>query len=85
MTPEELQTVLDGPALARPDGVAPGPLNQGNHAIGYALVIFPALLCTIAVAARLASRFAMKRIGIEDILIVCALVRVASEFISTRS
>jgi hypothetical protein len=84
MSPEELHNVLDGPALARPHGVAPGPLNQGNHAIGYALVILPALLCTVAVAARLASRFALKRVGIEDVLIVCALVRLSSHFACIR-
>lgn len=75
MTPDQLQMLLDGPALARPEGVAPGPLNQGNHALGYGIVITSCVLCGLAVAVRLTSRISMKKLRIEDFLIVCALVR----------
>jgi hypothetical protein len=74
MSPEEIQVILEGPALDRPAGVAPGTLNQGEHTLGIALAIFTSILCTLAVVVRLASRTALKKVGIEDFLIFCALV-----------
>jgi hypothetical protein len=74
MSPEETQALLDGPALARPEGAALGMPNEGNHTLGYVLVILSAVLCTLSVAVRLVSRYSMKKIGIEDAFVVCALV-----------
>jgi hypothetical protein len=74
MSPEEMQALLDGHALARPEGAALGEPNEGNHTLGYVLVILPAVLCTLSVVVRLVSRYSMKRFSIEDAFVVCALV-----------
>ncbi|PVH99979.1 hypothetical protein DM02DRAFT_628904 [Periconia macrospinosa] len=73
MSPEETQLLLNGPALERPEGVVPGTLNEGEHTVGYAVVLFSSILCALAVMVRIASRAALKKAGIEDALIVCAL------------
>jgi hypothetical protein len=71
------QTLWEGPALDPPSGVVPDLSSEGNHALGYGIIILACTLSTLSVIVRLGSRFAMKRIGIEDILMVCALVRIA--------
>jgi hypothetical protein len=70
-----LAALLEGPALSPPDGVEPNLSSEGSHSLGYAILILACTLSTISVFVRLGSRLAMKRIGIEDVLMVCALVR----------
>jgi hypothetical protein len=48
--------------------------NEGNHTLGYVLVILSAVLCTLSVAVRLVSRYSMKEIDIEGAFVACALV-----------
>lgn len=74
MSPEGILEKLEGPALERPAGITPGPLNQGQHAVRYALVILSSIICTLAVVVRLASRYSLQKISVADVLIVGALV-----------
>jgi hypothetical protein len=71
LSPEEhaafMEALLEGPALEPPPGVIPDFANPGgHHGIGYGIVILGATLTTIAVALRLYSRVAIKKVNIED-------------------
>lgn len=72
--PSELQMLLDGPALDPPPGVVPNLDTDGNHTLGYAVVIVTAVLSTLAVLVRLTASLPMKRLGLEEFLVVCSLV-----------
>ena len=71
ISPEEqpayMEALLEGPALEPPPGVITDFANPGgHHGVGYGIVILGATLATTAVAVRLYSRVAIKRINIED-------------------
>lgn len=68
-------TDLDGPAIAPPEGTTPNfDLQDRNHAIGYFVVIFCAILSTVAVVLRLASRYHLGRFYVEDIYLIMGYV-----------
>ncbi|KAI0465885.1 hypothetical protein F4859DRAFT_499545 [Xylaria cf. heliscus] len=69
-----LTAILEGPALDPPPGVIPNFSNPGgSHSLGYAVCILTGALATLAVLLRLGSRYAMKKIQIEDVFLVSAL------------
>lgn len=69
-TPEQLQTLLNGPALGPPTGVLPNFTNPPNeNTLGYALLIACASLCAIMVGIRVyAKAVCLKKMDIEDCL-----------------
>ncbi|KAF2877772.1 hypothetical protein BDV95DRAFT_588804 [Massariosphaeria phaeospora] len=78
MSPEEqaafMTALLEGPALEAPPGVMYDFENPGgNHALGYGIVILGGVLATISVLLRLHSRLLIKRVNIEDALLIAAL------------
>lgn len=71
----DLTAILEGPALEPPPGVIPNFDDPGgSHAIGYFTLISCGILTTIAVILRLASRFAIGKINIEEFFLVSAFV-----------
>lgn len=68
-------TDLDGPAIAPPEGTTPNfELQNRNNGVGYFVVIFCAILSTLSVALRLASRYQIGRFHIEDVFLITGLV-----------
>ncbi|KAG8157419.1 hypothetical protein KVR01_012803 [Diaporthe batatas] len=64
-------TDLDGPAIEPPDGVTPNfEIQNRHHAVGYFVLIFCAILSTLAVILRLASRYHIGRFHIEDVFFI---------------
>ncbi|KAI0407870.1 hypothetical protein F4802DRAFT_551537 [Xylaria palmicola] len=69
-----LTDLLEGPALAPPDGVFPDFAHPGgSHALGYGAIIAGAVISTLAVLSRFLSRFAMKKIHYEELYLLFAL------------
>lgn len=80
LSPEEqatlMEALLEGPALKPPPGVISDFDNPGGrYGVGYGIVILGASLAMIAVALRLYSRFAIKKINIEDGVLTLYLSR----------
>ncbi|RYP55969.1 hypothetical protein DL770_010862 [Monosporascus sp. CRB-9-2] len=77
MSPEEkaayMNELLEGPALAPPPGVVPDFQNPGgSHSLGYGIVILSATLATITILLRVATRYSMRKIHIEDAFLLAA-------------
>lgn len=68
LTPEQLEALLNGPALAPPDGVIPNFDNPPNQTyIGAAVVPICLAATTIAVLLRVYARiFCVKKVGLPD-------------------
>ncbi|KAI0540915.1 hypothetical protein GGR58DRAFT_511236 [Xylaria digitata] len=65
---------LEQPALDPPPGVVPDFVNTGGyHNFGYGLIIGTSVVSTVAVLARLVSSASMRKLLIEDVLLVAAL------------
>lgn len=69
------QDSLDGPALDPPHGIIPNPSNEGQHTLGYVIIILACVLSSVSVLIRFISRIALKTIRLEDFAVVAALVR----------
>lgn len=70
-----MDSILDLPAMEPPPGVVPDFDNPGgNRAIGYGMIIAGSVLSTIAVLARLGSSAFARKFGLEDAMLVTALV-----------
>lgn len=71
----DLATLLEGPALAPPENVMPDFTNPGGaHDLGYGVIIACAVMATLSVVMRLATRIAMRKLGMADAMYFCALV-----------
>ncbi len=71
-----LTDILEGPALDPPPGFVSNFSDPGgSHSLGYGVVILTGVLSTLAVLIRLASRYILRKVGIEDIFLVIGLVR----------
>ncbi|KAI1203163.1 hypothetical protein F5X97DRAFT_159849 [Nemania serpens] len=67
-------SLLDQPALDPPPGVEPDFVHTGGyHNFGYGLIIATSIISAIAVLARLVSSASMRKLLIEDVLLVAAL------------
>lgn len=61
--------------MAPPEGTESNfGVENRNHAVGYFVVIFCAILSTWAVVLRLASRYQIGRFCIEDVFVVMGFV-----------
>jgi len=76
-TPEQVEFILQLPALSAPPGVKPNfDHPNGVRELGYALVIVSSILAAISMAVRLHWRFMITRkFAIQDVLFIAALVR----------
>ncbi|KAI1772243.1 hypothetical protein F4818DRAFT_180229 [Hypoxylon cercidicola] len=74
LTPEQLEALLNGPALAPPDGIVPNFDNPPNkNYISAAVVPLCLTVTTIAVLLRVYARiFCVKKVGIPDALMAVA-------------
>ncbi|KAI0393942.1 hypothetical protein F5Y17DRAFT_430351 [Xylariaceae sp. FL0594] len=71
---DNLTQILEGPALDPPPGVTPDFSKPGgSQSLGYGVVLVTGVLSVLAVALRLASRYILKKIHIEDVFLVIAL------------
>jgi hypothetical protein len=68
MTPEQIQALLERPALAPPPGIEPNFVNPPDlKAVDYAVMSIAILLPTIAIALRLYTKaFVIRKPGLED-------------------
>jgi hypothetical protein len=66
----------DGPAMVPPPGeVSNFDSPDGNHTLGFAIIITGSVIATLSVVVRLISRALTKRwFGLADAFLVCALV-----------
>jgi hypothetical protein len=67
-TPEQIEALLDGPALPPPDGVVSNFVNpSNNNGLGYGLLSAMLAIATMAILFRLLARvFKTKSLRIED-------------------
>lgn len=69
-------TDLDGPAIEPPAGTLPNfNRTDREHAVGYFVIIFCSILAVLAVSLRLASRYSLRSVHIEDLFLLLGLVR----------
>ncbi|KAI0415147.1 hypothetical protein F5X98DRAFT_231398 [Xylaria grammica] len=67
-------SLLEQPGLDPPPGVIPDFVHTGGyHNFGYGLIISTSIISTVAVLARLVSSIGMRKLLIEDLLLVAAL------------
>jgi hypothetical protein len=67
LSPHEIDKLWTGPAMEPPLGQKSSFAHpHGNHVIGYFVVILSAVLVTMSVVSRLASRWLMKSFDVED-------------------
>ncbi|KAI0444954.1 hypothetical protein F4803DRAFT_509652 [Xylaria telfairii] len=68
-----MEELLDGAALDPPPGMTSDFAHPGgSHSLGYATVITGAVLSTIAVLMRLASRYVIRKFHSEDVFLIIA-------------
>ncbi|KAI1097492.1 hypothetical protein F4804DRAFT_327449 [Jackrogersella minutella] len=74
LTPEQLQALLNGPALQPPDGVIPNfDSRENKNHIAEAVIPICLVATTIAVFLRVYARiFCIKKIGLPDVLMTIA-------------
>lgn len=67
-TPEQIEAILNGPALPPPDGVKPDFENPpNNNGLGYGLLTMMLAIGTIAILLRLLGKgFKTRKLRIED-------------------
>jgi len=76
LDPAFVAAILEMPSLDVPEGITPNFDNPpgGNRKLGYSVIILSAIISTFAVIIRISSRLVLKRVNIEDGLLVAALV-----------